>query len=54
MRLSLSRPLYLFHQFCQDKAVEKLLGVGVKAEYLNDDKLGRVRDEIYKLGLSSL
>ena len=28
-----SRPLYLFPQFFQDKAVEKLLGVGVKAEY---------------------
>jgi transposase len=49
-----SRPLYLFPQFFEDKAVEKLIGKGVKSEYLNDDKLGRVLDEIYELGLSQL
>ena len=36
------------------KAVEKLIGEGVKSEYLNDDKLGRVLDKIYKLGLTQL
>ncbi len=49
-----SRPLYLFPQFFEDKAVEKLIGEGVKSEYLNDDKLGRVLDKIYKLGLTQL
>jgi len=49
-----SRPLYLFPQFWSDKAVEKLLGKGIKKEYLNDDKLGRVMDEIYQLGLTQL
>ena len=49
-----SRPLYLFPQFFEDKAVEKLIGEGVKSEYLNDDKLGRVLDKIYKLGLTKL
>lgn len=49
-----SRPLYLFSQFFEDKAVEELLGKGIKKEYLNDDKIGRVMDEIYQLGLSSL
>lgn len=49
-----SRPLYLFHQFFEDKEVEKLLGTGVKSEYLNDDKLGRVMDELYNSGLNSL
>lgn len=49
-----SQPLYLFTQFFEDKAVEKLLGSGIKAEYLNDDKLGRVMDEIYKYGLTNL
>jgi transposase len=49
-----SRPLYLFPQFFEDKATEKLLGTGIKSKYLNDDKLGRVMDEIYKLGLSQL
>jgi transposase len=49
-----SRPLYLFSQFFEDKAVEKLLGKGIKSEYLNDDKIGRVMDEIYHLGCTSL
>jgi transposase len=49
-----SRPLYLFSQFFEDKAIEKLLGNGIKSEYLNDDKIGRVMDEIYQLGLTSL
>ena len=49
-----SRPLYLFNQFYEDKALEVLLGKGLKKEYLNDDKIGRVMDEIYKLNLSSL
>ncbi len=49
-----SRPLYLFPQFFEDKALEKLIGEGVKSEYLNDDKLGRVLDEIYKIGLTQL
>jgi transposase len=49
-----SQPLYLFSNFFQDKAVEHLLGEGVKAEDLNDDKLGRVMDKLYKYGLSKL
>ena len=34
-----SRPLYLFSQFFEDKAIEKLLGTGINNEYLNDDKI---------------
>ncbi len=49
-----SRPLYLFSQFFADKATEKLLGTGIKSEYLNDDKIGRVMDELYQLGLTNL
>lgn len=49
-----SQPLYLFSNFFQEKAVEHLLGKGVKAEDLNDDKLGRVMDKLYKYGLSKL
>jgi len=49
-----SRPLYLFSQFFEDKAVEKLLGDEIKSEYLNDDKIGRFLDEIYQIGLNSL
>lgn len=34
----------MFPDFFQDKPCEHLIGKGVKAEYLNDDKLGRVMD----------
>ncbi|MCL2932291.1 MAG: IS1634 family transposase, partial [Trichodesmium sp. MAG_R03] len=49
-----SPPLYLFSQFFEDKAIEKLLGTGINSEYLNDDKIGRVMDDIYQLGLTNL
>lgn len=49
-----SRPLYLFSQFFEDKGIEKLLGAGVKSDYINDDKIGRVMDKLYKYGLNSL
>jgi transposase len=49
-----SKPLYLFSQFFEDKAIENLLGEGIKAEDLNDDKLGRVMDKLYKYGLTKL
>ena len=49
-----SRPLYLFSQFFEDKAIEHLLGSGIKASDLNDDKIGRVMDKLYKHGLSKL
>lgn len=49
-----SAPLYLFEQFFQGKATEKLLGLGVKPEHLNDDRLGDVLDELYDAGLSEL
>jgi transposase len=49
-----SRPLYLFKQFFDDKAIELLLGEGVESNYLNDDKIGRVMDDLYKYGLNNL
>ena len=49
-----SRPLYLFSQFFEDKAIEKLLGTGINSECLNDDKIGLLMDDIYKLGLTNL
>jgi transposase len=49
-----SKPLYLFSQFFDDQAIEHLLGIGIKAEDLNDDKLGRVMDKLYKYGLTKL
>ncbi len=49
-----SSPLYLFNRFFQGIALEHLIGPGVKAEYFNDDKLGRVLDQLYQKGLSEI
>ena len=49
-----SRPLYLFSKFFEDKAIEKLNRTGINSEYLNDDKIGLLMDDIYKLGLTNL
>ena len=49
-----SRPLYLFSQFFDDKAIKILLGENVESDYLNDDKIGRVMDNLYKYGLNNL
>ncbi|MCG9890815.1 MAG: IS1634 family transposase [Thermosynechococcaceae cyanobacterium MS004] len=49
-----SAPLYLFEEFFKGKATEQLLGTGIKAEHLNDDRLGKALDELYATGLSDL
>jgi transposase len=49
-----SAPLYLFGQFFQGKATEKLLGEGINPEHLNDDRLGNVMAELATAGLSEL
>lgn len=49
-----SAPLYLFEQFFVGKATEHLLGEGVLAGHLNNDRLGRVLDALYLGGLSPL
>jgi len=49
-----SAPLYLFHKFFEGKAIEHLIGEGVKPEHLNDDRLGRVLDQLYVFGLTRL
>ena len=50
----LSRPLYLFPQFFEDKATEHLLGKGILPKHLNDDRIGRVMDKCYQQGISDL
>jgi transposase len=47
-----AQPLYLFSQFFADKPIEHLLGAGLKAEDLNDDKLGRVMAKLYRSDLT--
>jgi transposase len=42
----ITAPLYLFDEFFEGKATEHLIGPGVKAEYLNDSRIGRVLDQI--------
>ncbi len=49
-----SRPLYLFPQFFNDKATEHLLGEGIVPEDFNDDKIGRVMDKLYQFGLTKI
>ena len=49
-----SRPLYLFPQFFNDKATEHLFEEGIFPEDFNDDRLGRVLDKLYKFGLNKI
>jgi transposase len=49
-----SSPLYMFPDYFKDKPCEHLIGEGVKAEYLNDDKLGRVMDKLFIKGLTDI
>lgn len=48
-----SSPLYMFPEFFKDKPCEHLIGEGVKAEYLNDDKLG-IMDKLFIKGLTNV
>jgi transposase len=50
----LSAPLYLFSEFFTSKPVSHLLGEGAEARHLNDDRLGRVLDELHELGTTAV
>ena len=50
----LSAPLYLFSEFFMGKATEHLLGEGIKAEYRNARRIGRVLDKLYHHGTTSI
>jgi transposase len=49
----INAPLYLFSEFFKGKALEHLLGEGIKAEDLNDDKLGRSLDKVFGVGVKN-
>lgn len=49
-----SSPLYLFEHFFVGKATQHLLGAEISPEHLNDDRLGRVLDQLYETGLTTL
>ncbi len=46
--------LYMFPGFLQQISIAKLMGPQVKAEYFNDDALGRCLDAIYEYGTTKL
>ena len=50
----INSPWYLFSRFFEDKSLEHLLGKGIKASDLNDNRLGRVLDLIFMAGISRL
>ena len=49
-----SSPLYLFSKFFEGKAIEHLIGEEIESSYLNDDRLGRVLDKLYKVGIGEI
>jgi transposase len=49
-----SKPLYMFPKYFETIACEHLIGQGVKPEYLNDDKLGRIMDKLFIKGLDTI
>jgi len=46
--------LYLFPKFLENKPIDRLFGREIKAEYFNDDALGRCLDEISRYGETKL
>lgn len=48
------RRLYLTPKFFEDKPIAHLLGAGLSASMLNDDRLGRCLDDLYEYGVSKL
>ena len=46
--------LYLFPEFLANKPIQRLFGRDLKAEYFNDDSLGRCLDEIVDYGVTKL
>jgi transposase len=47
-----SAPLYMFSKFFEGKPTEHLLGAGITAEQINDDRIGQVLDDLHEAGLS--
>ena len=50
----LSAPIYLFDTFFVGKATQHLIGKGITAEQLNDDRIGRALDKYYQVGTTKL
>ncbi|MEH2395702.1 MAG: DUF4277 domain-containing protein [Nostoc sp.] len=50
----MSGALYILSKYFKGKACEHLIVAGIKPEYLNDDQLGRVLDQLYVKGLNQI
>jgi len=50
----IERRLYLYPEFFEQVAVDRLLGPGIRREYLTDDTLGRTLDAIAEYGPTEL
>tara|TARA_B110000014_G_C20090590_1_gene570897 strand:- start:25 stop:1650 length:1626 start_codon:yes stop_codon:yes gene_type:complete len=48
------RTLHMYPQYFKERPVERLIGKGIKAEYINDDALGRCLDKLYETGVSDI
>jgi transposase len=48
-----SAPLYMFGKFFDGIAIEHLLGTGITAEQINDDRIGNVLDALHEAGLNA-
>ncbi len=49
-----SRTLHMYPQYFEERPVERLIGKGIKAEYINEDALGRCLDKLYETGVSDI
>lgn len=49
-----SAPQNLFERFFVGKATEHILGEGIEAKLIFDDRLGRVLEQLYELRLTQL
>ena len=48
------RTLHMYPQYFKERPVERPIGKGSKAEYINDDALGRCLDKLYETGVSDI
>ncbi len=49
-----SRTLYLYSEYFEDKPIDHLLGVEIQADQIDDHVLGRTLDKLFSLGVTEL
>ena len=48
------RTLHIYPKYLKERHIERLIGKGSKAEYINDYALGRCLDKLYETGVSDI